>query len=280
MKKTRLPLIIVFSFLLSACSTSFVYNNLDWLLYWYLDDYITLTAEQKSQLDDRVETWQAWHRAVELPKYQQQIDQLRNQLQSGPLDQQAWLLVFDEVQQSAKRLREKIAPELAELAKQLSPAQVEELLTEWQKNTQERIERRTNSSPEERLAERQEERIEEIEDNLGKLTPEQKDIVSSHIKKLKSTFEYRTAYQTRLQGIVKDLFNHPEDENFSSQLSALIIDPNQYKTAEHTALSEQNKIQYAQMMADLNLTLSTKQKQKLDESLADLSQTIQALVED
>lgn len=65
MKKTKLLLVIAFSFLLSACSSSFIYNNLDWLLYWYLDDYITLTSEQRSQLDDRVETWQAWHRITQ-----------------------------------------------------------------------------------------------------------------------------------------------------------------------------------------------------------------------
>jgi len=284
MKKTKLPLVIAFSFLLSACSSSFVYNNLDWLLYWYLDDYITLTSEQKSQLDRRVETWQAWHRTVELPKYQQQINQLRSQLQTGPLDQEAWLSVFNEVQQSAKHLREKIAPELAVMAQSLSPEQVDDLLSEWQENTTKRADRRANTSPEKRLAERQKERIAEVEDNIGTLTLEQQDFLRDHIKQLSSTSEYRTAYQYRLQLIVKNLFdNRPSnttDHHFNNKLSDLIINPNQYKSAEHLAISEQNKVIYSQMMTELNRTLSDKQQQKLDTSLVELTQLMQSLMKD
>lgn len=284
MKKTKLSLVIAFSFLLSACSSSFIYNNLDWLLYWYLDDYITLTSEQRSQLDDRVETWQAWHRTVELPKYQQQIDQLRSQLQAGPLDQEAWLSVFNEVQQSAKQLREKIAPELAVLAQSLSSEQVDGFLSEWQKNTKKRADRRANTSPEKRLEERQKERIAEVEDNIGSLTVEQQDIIRNHIKQLTPTSDYRTDYQDRLQRLVKSLFdnrlNNATDQHFNDKLSALIINPNQYKSAEHLAISEKNKVIYSQMMAELNRTLSDKQQQKLDASLVELSQLMQRLMKD
>lgn len=70
------------------------------------------------------------------------------------------------------------------------------------------------------------------------------------------------------------------DQHFNDKLSALIINPNQYKSVEHLAISEQNKVIYSQMMAELNRTLSDKQQQKLDASLVELSQLMQRLMRD
>ena len=133
MKKARLPLVIVLSFLLSACSSSFVYNNIDWLLYWYLGDYVDLSLDQKAVLDERIVAWQSWHRSTELEKYQAQLKEVRGKLASGALTEEQWLNEFEEAQQHLHRFRSKIAPELAGIAHQLSTDQVEGVLSAWSK---------------------------------------------------------------------------------------------------------------------------------------------------
>ena len=98
MKKAKFTLVLLFSFLLSACSSSFVYDNIDWLLYWYVGDYVDLSTSQKAKLDERIASWQDWHRSTELKQYQKQLQNLKVQLSTGPLNQQQWLNEFDETQ--------------------------------------------------------------------------------------------------------------------------------------------------------------------------------------
>ena len=33
----------------TGCSSKFAYNNLDWLVYWYVDDYIEFSDQQEEQ---------------------------------------------------------------------------------------------------------------------------------------------------------------------------------------------------------------------------------------
>ena len=40
MKRLRIFVLVSFLASLTGCSNSFVYNQLDWLVPWYLDDYV------------------------------------------------------------------------------------------------------------------------------------------------------------------------------------------------------------------------------------------------
>ncbi len=70
-------LLIALVLVMTGCSTKFTYNNLTWLAYWYLDDYVELTSEQKKVIDQKLYDWQLWHRYQELPKYQAHLKQLQ-----------------------------------------------------------------------------------------------------------------------------------------------------------------------------------------------------------
>ena len=52
MKLARLFLLSLFVLTLTSCSSTFLYNQLDWLIPWYLDDYVDLTRAQKKQRRD------------------------------------------------------------------------------------------------------------------------------------------------------------------------------------------------------------------------------------
>ena len=55
---------------LSGCSaTQFIYNRVDILVRWYLDDYVSLDREQQARFDDRFDLLIEWHRREELPVY-------------------------------------------------------------------------------------------------------------------------------------------------------------------------------------------------------------------
>ena len=73
--------LIIALLLLTACSsTTFVYNRLDFLLPWYLNDYVDLDRSQKDDLDELLYPFLQWHRSEELPQYLKILDQIEQSL--------------------------------------------------------------------------------------------------------------------------------------------------------------------------------------------------------
>ena len=51
--KKRLLIPVLFIILI-GCGTRLVYFHLDWLIPWYIGDYISLDSEQKNMLEKRL----------------------------------------------------------------------------------------------------------------------------------------------------------------------------------------------------------------------------------
>ena len=69
---------------LTGCSaTQFIYNRVDVLVRWYLDDYVSLDRDQRLQFDERLDIFLEWHRREELPEYVVLIDDALTILDNG-----------------------------------------------------------------------------------------------------------------------------------------------------------------------------------------------------
>ena len=89
---------------ISACSeTSFVYNRLNLLLPWYVDDYAELNQAQKAYLDELLVPFLTWHRTQELPNYVKILASIENSL-SQPLTPTAVAAIFTEFETAWFRL--------------------------------------------------------------------------------------------------------------------------------------------------------------------------------
>ena len=81
-------LILVLAFALVGCSsTKLAYRYADWGIVWWVEDYVTLTADQKQQLNSDIEQLRQWHCSAELPRYQAWLDELESDVASSPPDQ-------------------------------------------------------------------------------------------------------------------------------------------------------------------------------------------------
>ena len=47
----RVLVVFISVMFLASCSSKLAYNNLDWWVYWYMDDYIELKDEQEEKFD-------------------------------------------------------------------------------------------------------------------------------------------------------------------------------------------------------------------------------------
>ncbi|MEM8660102.1 MAG: DUF6279 family lipoprotein [Pseudomonadota bacterium] len=143
---------------LGACSsTTFVYNQLDTIVPWYVDDYVDLDREQREQLDAELEIFLAWHRQQELPRYVQLLDQVDTTL-GTPVTTQEIADLYAEMEVAFARLEEESLVWLLDLGASLTDQQVEELLVYMQERQEE--------FKEEYLSRTDEEYREKVYDNL------------------------------------------------------------------------------------------------------------------
>ncbi|MBR9875041.1 DUF6279 family lipoprotein [Vibrio sp. J1-1] len=132
-KVLRYSLILISIFVLVGCTKKFFYNNLDWFVLEYLDDYVTLNQEQENLLEERLLLLAEWHKKEELPRY---VDHLKEMETITEED-----ITLNYLQQSRERFREhynrivsKVAPELFSLSLLLTPQQQREFLLNVQKD--------------------------------------------------------------------------------------------------------------------------------------------------
>lgn len=128
LKPLRLALVMAVLLFLGACSsTTFIYNRLDFILPWYLDDYVDLNRDQKASLDASLKPFLLWHRVDELPRYVQILSEIEQGL-DGTVTPGMVGKLFSEVEQAWLRLEDEALDWLFELGAELSDEQIQEFL--------------------------------------------------------------------------------------------------------------------------------------------------------
>ncbi len=141
-------LILVSILVLAGCTKKFLYNNLDWFVLEYLDDYVTLNQEQESLVEERLFLLAEWHKTEELPRY---VDHLKEMESVTEED-----VTLNYLKQNRDRFRahynriiNKVAPELFSLSLLLTPQQQREFLANVQKDYKKRNAKYTDKTEKE-----------------------------------------------------------------------------------------------------------------------------------
>jgi hypothetical protein len=92
---TRLLAVLGLTLLMASCTTRFFYNQLDWMLPWYIDDYVTVQSHQTPQLDQQIDQFLSWHRTHQLPPYARFLQTLAGLVKTGASEQQIEPLLDD-----------------------------------------------------------------------------------------------------------------------------------------------------------------------------------------
>jgi uncharacterized protein YeaO (DUF488 family) len=280
----RVKKIIIISFvlLLSGCSTKFVYKNIDWLVYWYVDDFVELTDDQEAMFDLKLATWLGWHKQNEIPKYIAHLDELSLDIAS----QQISLAKIDYHQQKAAehwlRLKTRIIPDLVAMAPSLSQEQVTSIFKEIDKLNEEEAEDR-----EERLAETPEKRKKNalkrnnrnLKRWLGKLTPEQESLIQDMYGNYHSNGDlwrqYRVKYQAELKSLLKA---EDRSEVFKSSLKTMLMTPEVYRSEELNRRNLENAGTYKRFLLSVDMLTTEKQRNHLLEEINELADDFNDLV--
>lgn len=273
MKKFLLSIFLTLC--LSSCSTGFVYNNLDWLVHWYIDDYVDLSAEQKTAFDKYMQQWLDWHRSQELDAYRQHLQQLKSRIEQTPLSQENWLSEFERVRIHWRRLLQEVSGDISTLALKLDDEQIDSIFEELEKRNHDR-EERYKSRTESRRTEKLEQ---DIEQWIGPLSEQQKELVRRYSAKLKSNFEEWMEYRRRWQSEARQILLKREDtESWRGVMADVMLDPRQFEHQHYREQSRHNRLVYASLLAELHADLTERQKVHLQEEIDDLLRELSDLM--
>lgn len=278
MKKIVILLCVL---MISACSTRFAYNNINWLVYWYLDDYVELSSKQEDQFDEMLAKWMQWHKAQELPKYKQQLQDIIKEVEQDQLDPSKFVAHRERARSHWERARSYVAPDIVTLAKTLDEEQIEYFFNALEKQNKEdedeifENKERSDEKRKERWIKRNQKNVKGW---IGKLQPEQKEFIETYTERFESTsvlwLEYRREYQRALKAV----FDNPErGAKFEAALLELIINPEQYRSEAFNQITQSNIEASSEYFLGLLALSSNKQKEKLVGEINDLIEDVEYL---
>jgi hypothetical protein len=170
----RASLVLLLLLVLAGCSsTTFFYNRLDFLIPWYLGDYVELDREQKVALDGLLQPFLAWHRAEELPRYLHILDTIDDRL-NGPVTSDDVAQTLAEVEQAWMRLESRGLDWMLALGAELSDEQIAQVIAEL-RDKQVEYEEKYLTRTEQKYREDAEDNLRDnLQDMLGRLDKSQR----------------------------------------------------------------------------------------------------------
>lgn len=168
-------LLVISALLVIACNrVDLAYRNLDMLVPWSLNDYLSMNRQQKTWLNDRLKQQLAWHCRTQLPGYLTWIDKIQAMVASNAVTDQQLQVRTQEARQAIAKVAEQITPSAAELLRSMDDEQVREMREAFADDIRERQAKYVNT-PLARQIERRAERMEKrLSTWLGELSAQQK----------------------------------------------------------------------------------------------------------
>ena len=160
----------------SACTVKTLYNQLDWLIVDYLEDHVELSSEQQVALYKHLDDTLHWHKATQLPRYAEWLQDFKHDVQNKLTYAKATENLAN-FRSYLRTLRVRTAEEMTILLPTLTAAQREELYASLAEKNNEFADEFIHISRQEQI----ETYIERMEDRfeawLGSLTEQQEQLI-------------------------------------------------------------------------------------------------------
>ena len=189
----RLFLMLLLVTALVGCSANrLLYNRADTFIRWAADDYVALDREQQAAFNQRLDDFLAWHRSEELPRYRQFIVTSLDTLEEGVTLEEA-VAISEQIDLAADRFQAQFIELLLATAADLSDEQIQDFLTELERNQTEYADERLVRDEEAYYADSTKTMTDLVKRLIGRLNRDQRSEIAERSKNL-----------TRLDGLWHD----------------------------------------------------------------------------
>ncbi len=277
-RSPRVALVLLCVAALAGCSLRFAYSQLDWLVPWYLRDYVTLDAGQRGLLDQRLAARLDWHCRAHVPEYAASLREAQALLRRETVDAAALAPFLARGEAWWGEVLAELEPDARLLLAGLANEQVDELRQAFARGAREAREEFLGGSAAEQKAARIKRMEKRLQRWFGRLTPAQRDRIAAWSAELSPTTEAWLAQRARWQGALLDALQvRGDDAAFAARLAPL-FGPQQahWPPAYREGLARNRTLTLALLADVYNLAPAT-QRQHLDRELDALAAQFESL---
>lgn len=258
----------------SGCSLlRFAYSNLDVFLRWQLGRYLDVHGEQSEDLDARIASFVAWHRASALPQYTKLLADASTRFERG-LSQEDLVWGYDSVQGQILEGVRAGAERIADLLDRLTPEQAEHLERRFAEDNRKFARENLKGSDEERRRRRAKRNIERLEEWFGDLNDAQTERVRRYSERAPFTDGYRDKERKRLQSELLAIVRAREAR---TRVVDWAVTWERRRDPAHAEAARAQRMEYFAMLLDLEKTLTPAQRESAQRRLRDLAADFQRL---
>ena len=278
MRKCRW-LVILVCFLFAGCGTKFAYNNISWFAVSYIEDFVSLSNSQESELETRLDLLQTWHKKSQLPLYISQLEVIQS-ITRADMDSAFIVDQSEQIKNHIHAIVNKFAPDVYALSMQLSPKQDSEFLKNFREKQQDYYEERLSLNDED-SRERYRNRIEErLERWLGSVSKEQKQIIYTWSQEWVNTNDNWRQYQNNTYQDLTTLMEKKSDLHIAQPIIMnLLMNNEAYYPDELESELNKNMQTSAKFLVDIAAISSDKQWSYFLNELDSLKSTLVTLQE-
>ncbi|PLW70841.1 DUF6279 family lipoprotein [Pseudohalioglobus lutimaris] len=261
---------------LTGCSsTTFLYNRLDFIIPWYVDDYVDLDRAQKRVLDRLLDPFLSWHRSEELPVYLSLLDDMDNLLDRDISVTELETLVAG-AEKAWLRVEARGLEWMISLGEELSAEQMQEFVEELRDKQEEYEEEYLTRSDEEYHEEAYDNLKDSAQDYLGRLDWGQRTTFEEAADKLQRFdaiwLRERAAWLDRMEEILR------REPGWQQALRDALGEREQTTSAEYRVIYEHNaRVLYAAVATVLN-SRDAKQDKRLRGKIRNLREDLEELI--
>ncbi|WP_299690822.1 DUF6279 family lipoprotein [uncultured Vibrio sp.] len=265
--------------LFTGCGTKFAYNNLGWFAVSYIEDFVSLSNSQESELEERFNELQQWHKQTQLTLYISQLEAIEKVDRSTLKTE----FIVDQIEQTKNHVRAVItqfSPDIYALSMQLSPEQDSEFLKNFREKQQDYYKERLSLNDED-SRERYRNRIEErLERWLGSVSKEQKQIIFTWSQEWVNTNDSWRQYQNNTYQDLTTLMEKKSDLHIAQPIIMnLLLNNEAYYPDELESKLNKNMQTSAKFLVDIAAISSDKQWSYFMNELESLKSTLVTLQE-
>jgi len=259
----RYILLIGLVFFIQACSLKYVYNQLDWIVVSYIEDFVTLDEEQSELLDKQIKKSFYWHRDTQLSLYSNWLQRFHHDVESG-IDTNTVISHFDTLSTFITNILRRLADDIYVLLPTLTDEQINEILDQLSDTNDDFSDEFGDKNHQELVVLHQEKLVERYQEWIGDLSEQQINILNASAKK--SDFVYGERYQVRLkwQKLLSEiLFKAKAGKDVKQEFKNLFLENNRFKSKATIKRIKARKIVSTNLIVSISKTLSDDQKQHL-----------------
>jgi len=263
----RIALVVLLALVVSACGTRLLYERIDTLLYFHLSSQVTLDDGQARALRASLRDLHAWHRSAALPAYAEFLEALAEDM-AQPIGADGIAAARIGLESLWRDTVAGLAPAAARWLAGLGPAQRDEFFASLAERDVELRREYCDIGDAERRRNRERSVVSALGDWVGRLDSEQRTRVRKQLQAIDANgcdwIASRERFRARLRQLVD---THAADPRYEARLTRLLTHPEDDWDPAYRARYAANSDVVVAMLAELDRTLSARQRARLGEKL-------------